>query len=419
MKTLTYCFLILITSICYGQEFGVTKDTLICSNDFLIVEIELKTDNLQTRENKITAEIVYAESTLVAGSASIFIDPVDLAEKKGKQPLIIKMNNDEYKNKVSKIVILLKVKTIAGDTIVSGTIEKKIVINVKHSQVQQYRYLAYVGTNFDLVDGIKAKNLFFATNVYLPPSEKWDLGIYTSVYGNRTMTFKDSVADQRRIYQIGTDPETGERFKIEESSTRVSNVISDNIGAYFSPLFSIGLPKFFDKQLKVFFSPSLEFLWRRRTFTITHSNSQRLAPQPLGETPDRGDIIYSLPQSQTISSNIYDFNMSYFGLFFAHENESISIRLHFSLGRVRRFMSPNKNYSPAENQEAWENYDAENDDFFGGKLWITERNSGITLQAEIINYSDKPNPFFGVTLSKALDFGKIGTIFSPLSRTKS
>lgn len=412
MKFLIYVFVSVFTFQCYSQEFKMTRDTLICSNDGLL-SFEVNVDSIYTTEKtKINAEIDFAKSTLYTGSATLHYDKADLIKTKGKQKFVIEMTNEEYRNKISRLVIMMNLTKADGT---EPSDKKELVILIKHSQVQQYKYLAYIGTNFDLVDGIKAKNLFFAANVYLAPSENWDLGIYTSIYGNRTMTFRDSVEDHRRIYQIGIDDVTNLPYKIEQSSNRASLAISDNIGAYFSPLLSLGIPRFFDKQLRVFFSPSLEFLWRRTSINTSYTDGQLLDPVQISATEYNGNITYSLSESQVLTSNVYDFNIGYFGLFFAHENESISIRLHFSMGHVRRYLSNSTTIT--RSGEEWGYFNTDHDDFLSGKLWITERNSGVTLQAEIINYNNKPNPFFGVTLSKAIDFGKIGTIFSPLSRT--
>jgi hypothetical protein len=48
-------------------------------------------------------------------------------------------------------------------------------------------------------------------------------------------------------------------------------------------------------------------------------------------------------------------------------------------------------------------------------LGITEPKSGLTLQAEIVNTLIYPRPYYVVTLSKALGFQNLGSIFAPIT----
>jgi hypothetical protein len=52
---------------------------------------------------------------------------------------------------------------------------------------------------------------------------------------------------------------------------------------------------------------------------------------------------------------------------------------------------------------------------FTGRAWITEPKSGLTLQAEIVNTLIYPRPYYVVTLSKALGFQNLGSIFAPIT----
>lgn len=60
------------------------------------------------------------------------------------------------------------------------------------------------------------------------------------------------------------------------------------------------------------------------------------------------------------------------------------------------------------------NYFSEGVIFFTGRAWITESVTGISIQAEITNTLKNPSAFFGVTLSKAINFKNLGRIFQPI-----
>jgi len=125
-----------------------------------------------------------------------------------------------------------------------------------------------------------------------------------------------------------------------------------------------------------------------------------------------------LRDKSTVTNNIYDWNLALIGVFFNHESDRISIRLNMNTGPSWRYensvsdrgssMTRGGGYIPPE-------YKKSTDSFFSGKVWITERYTGLTVQAEVTNNLKKTNPYYGVTLSKAIDFGKLSNIFKPIS----
>src|SRR5690606_16503606 len=142
--------------------------------------------------------------------------------------------------------------------------QKTMTLTVKPSlpSLTDYRYLAYVGTNFDLVDGAKPKNLFFATNVYLPNANAklGATGIFASVYGNRTVSTIDSSDNVRRVARIDRLSDSTATFYYQ-NARRTSLYASDNIGAYVSPLINLGSWSSKSSELHFMFAPSLEVVW--------------------------------------------------------------------------------------------------------------------------------------------------------------
>jgi hypothetical protein len=288
-------------------------------------------------------------------------------------------------------------------------------------KIINYSYLGYVGTNFDLVDGVKAKNLFFATNILVTPKEKERAGFYISLYGNRTISRIDSIPNITRDVRVIDS--IGNQYIHREKSDVVKKVQSDNLGAYFSPLIrwnfwknknSYGPVK--TSPASFYYAPSLEFIWRRTAVDVRYINTQKLPVEQLTSLQPtyNNNLIYR----QNNTYNIYDFYISPIGFWLLHENETISIRLNMNVGYSTRYapinyLNTNANIDLINNVQ--DSYSNTNDIFYTGKLWITERTTGITLQGEINNTLKRSTPFYGVTLSKAFDFDKLGNFFAPIS----
>lgn len=280
-------------------------------------------------------------------------------------------------------------------------------------KILNYSYLGYIGTNFDLVDGAKAKNLFFATNIMVTPKSYERIGFYISLYGNRTLSRIDSIPyiirDSKVIDSIGN------QYLIKEKSDVVKKIESDNLGAFCSPLFRC-LKKFWGSSSSLYFAPSLEFIWRRTSVDVQYTDSQDLSPelQPF-LTPSYNN---NLSYRQKNTYNIYDFYIAPIGFWLLHENNIISIRLNMNTGYSSRY-APNNYLNTSSDFDlisySQDTYKNSNDFFYTGKLWITERTSGITIEAEINNTFKHPTPFYGVTLSKAFDLDKLGIFFKPIS----
>lgn len=361
------------------------------------------------------------KSSLSPDSYKVFSDryPVSNLKKYPDSNLVfIQLNADSIVDRKRNIQLDLQV-TI-NDSILPITKNegenKSLIISIKAIEkpdtiLKSFRYLAYLGTNFDLVDGLKPKNLFFASNIFLPPSfeegdDKRKAGVYLSLYGNRTMSLTDSSGIVKRETRVFSVNDTTVRRYFDQQEL-IRTKVSDNIGAYISPLFTLGrISK--NKSLRLYYSPSLEFVWRRTETKSEYANSTSR-----DSIDERGSMIGSLDRSNEIISrrNEFAFNVGVIGLTLVHENSNISMRVHCSTGY-------SSTYSPGGSKvgnEEEEYYKSRHDIFFSGRAWITEPKTGITIQAEITNGLRYSKPYYGVTLSKAFYLDKLAGFFSPLT----
>jgi hypothetical protein len=281
--------------------------------------------------------------------------------------------------------------------------------------------LGYVGTNFDLIDGVKARDLFFAVNVFAPPKQDNDsFGFYLTLYGNRTISKVDTsgrVTYTSRIRAIGGD---SVRFYRSQALKTVTSV-SDNLGATFTPLFKIGNLKINNKRIldglsnsnrstQLYYAPQFEFIWRRATSTTRYTDIVLVDSLLRTNLPLVGDRI--TPTIETTPTNIYDLYLGLAGLFLKHENEFISVRIQASIGysfsyRADLTAERNRVQAPYIRQENYFTY---------VRAWITEPISGLTFGAEVSNYIfDNYRPYYNVTLSKAINLNALGALFQPVT----
>lgn len=419
-NTLLILFLISLCLNSYGQEvYSVAFESKSLTfsksaKDDKIEKIKLKVkqalpENLNDYSLRIKVDSI--KSTLSASEYALDFKERLLINSKVEEAIYLTILKDTLETNDRKLYLSIDVfdkskKSVNKMNLADNQKIEIIVKGIKKEEkvLSNYSYLSYAGTNFDLVDGTKPKNLFFATNVFIPPvKNKNRYGFYLSLYGNRTMSDIDSTGNVRRTSKIIKQTDTT-YLKYTEQTKMITTRVSDNIGAHINLL----VP-FFNKNeksdLKMYYSPSLEFVWRR-----TKINQQFKDPI-LQDSTMVGGIIPGSMVFDTNSNrqfNEYSFNAGLAGLFVALENSAISVRIHASTGY-------SSNFYPTQSMHTNTTVTTRSHDiFFSGRVWITEPVTGITLQAEVTNTSKNPRPFFGATLSKAFNLKDIG-IFKPLN----
>jgi hypothetical protein len=301
--------------------------------------------------------------------------------------------------------------------------ELEFVIQPSSEPLHSYKYLGYLGTNFDLVDGIQAKNIFFATNIFVPERSKW--GFVLGVYGNRTLTKTDSSRQTiflSKIVKINEDSVAN----YYDTALNVVTRVSDNIGINFLPL--IPIRTISDGDLKIYYAPQFEFIWRRTSLESAYIDNLNVRVDTIKRTYPSG-VLFPLitPLSLKNSFNVYDVYLGLLGTLIRYENEDISIRINASVGL-------NLNYIPQGSSKSTFSTGASpvypvlekaKRYFFYGRLWITEPLTGLTLGAELSNYFgnrivngakvSNAQPYYNVTLSKAFNLKSLAGILNPLT----
>ena len=339
--------------------------------------------------------------------------------------LIHKDDQSDKQEKKLKLKFAIKVKKNSKDfdadsNNVASSSKLELDILPAESPLTSYKILGYLGTNFDLVDGVQAKNLFFATNIFIPETNKW--GISLGIYGNRTMTKVDTATNvtfTSRIARIGIDSVGYYR----DTAKKVTSYVSDNIGVNFSPLIPIRCLS--DGDLKFYYAPQFEFIWRRTKIENNFLNNSTIRVDTVeNRFPANVGLPLITPLTSEANLNIYDVYLGILGVLLKYETDEISIRVNSSVGFNFNFVpiGPLSNNTSAINAV----FHKQSRLFFFGRMWITEPATGITLEAEVSNFFgskiinnvkvSNAQPYFNVTLSKAFNLKSLAALIKPLTQ---
>lgn len=398
----------------YQLGFKDSVKQLQRSRKSTVYELQVVTQKLDVAElGKATFQIEVDPlmTTLPLSSFEFESAPVLFSAAKPSMKFYIKILPDSLPDR--NRIIAMKFKVVenldSGKTAKNMTQlprEMKIRIDeIDRDTLANYNYLGYVGTNFDLVDGIKSKNIFFATNMFIQGKEKKHR-VSISLYGNRTFTETDTSAQRTFIHYKRLNDSTV--YSYRSSAKVIRSRVFDNIGASLSPLIYLGSwlsnP---ENAIQIYASPYFEFIWRRGNIKTNYSDITLL---------DSTKEMNAVPISQQVfQPGSYEFNQFDFyygvGLTTVHESKMISIRLFTNIALHSMYFPQGDNLNINEM-----NYvKAPIELSFSGRLWITEPTSGVTIQAEIFNNLKHPMPYYGVTLSKAFHIDKLASLLGPLN----
>jgi hypothetical protein len=367
-------------------------------------------------DHKYTYKVKVNEkgTTMLASDYKLTSTEVVIGNEKSENEVFLEIKSDNLTDRERRIILYVDIVKDSKPIDLSKTemfYELEVVVKSIEKPLDGYEYLAYVGTNFDLVEGIQAKDLFFAGNVLSKPNrfKKGNVGFYLSLYGNRAFTQVDSTGliRQNNVYEQLSDTTY---LKKINNDTYLSNRVTDNIGVYISPLIQLKWLRTKDpnNNLLLYYSPSLEFVYRRTTLTSKKLNSRTVEMETIDGNFNQVAFLNDEFPSFTEIFNEYSFNAGIVALYMCLENEKISVRVHASTGYTSNY------YREFEPNGSGSRTEQKSDIFFSGRAWITEPNTGVTLQVEVTNNFFNPRPFFVATLSKAFNFSQLGSIFKPV-----
>lgn len=424
MKKITLFLILLIAGSAYAQQSfkaGFSTDTLTIKRTQkdqlkeLIVTVDASGITDSVKIYSLELKVNTQKTTLAPQEYEVSSMKSDVKKLGKEHKIYFKLKADSIGDRLRYVNLELALTVNDSISTIPNVAEtKSLVIRVEpiSATLKGYEYLAYLGTNFDLVEGVQAKDLFFAANIYHAPerTRRKRVGFYLSIYGNRALSINDSISLDNIVTDIR--PVTDSTFQVVRSSGSVITTrVTDNLGAYISPLIKLNSKQSPESTLNLYYSPSLEFVYRRTRLSVSDIQNISIDTTIQAGIPSESNLRRSpLPQETSETFNEYSFNLGAVGLFLVLENKRISVRVHGSVGYASNYFRDLES-----NGLNGTSLVQQSDLFFSGRAWITEPKSGITLQAEVTNSAFNPRPFFVATLSKAFDFRELGSIFKPIT----
>ncbi|RYD81586.1 MAG: hypothetical protein EOP53_05970, partial [Sphingobacteriales bacterium] len=162
-----------------------------------------------------------------------------------------------------------------------------------------------------------------------------------------------------RTYKIDKAANSTATYSYREQTDLLTSKVSDNLGAYMSPIVNLGRISHSQNSVQLYYSPSLEFVWRRTRTTNIYSNGR-----------NRDSILISGNNNVQIDfapksvqyANEFNFNLGLLGFFIAHKNKQISVRVHMSTSITSRYYPERVSNISSENM----GYLRQGDIFFTG-----------------------------------------------------
>lgn len=377
----------------------------------------LKKDSIKGYTLNLKADI--DNSSFPAPGYELDFKPILLSDLKDEYSCYLTIKKDALEDRQRQLILKLFITDEKGkedktDNNIKDNLTKlTIKINGISAELENYNYLAYVGTNFDLVDGPKPKNLFFAVNIFQAPQNiHQKVGFNVTLYGNRAFSNSYNNGIIRYTSKIvGKGNNTVMQYQSEGLQTVERT--TDNLGAAFYPIINLYKSDNDSRLFEAFYAPQAEFIWRRTSLTSTYTNNVIVDSTLLVNRPITGTVTLT-PTTQTIPVNIYDINWGVLGILLKQQTKHISIRANAALGV--NFSYTSTSYSTDVRRILTSNFNHSTNIFFTSRLWITEPLSGLTIGAEVYNNLFKNyQPYYNVTFSKAVNLSNLGKIFSPIT----
>lgn len=417
--------------------FAQAQDTIRKKQTAIIYPIIINSDSVMIPKDSlhlytVTAKIDEEKSTLPKSNYkldfnSIALDKL-LASASSGYTFFLTVDGDSVVDRDRHLFLNLVVTKDSEEVGVNLTRSNSTLhITVESFKaLNKYNYLGYIGTNFDLIDGVKTRDLFFAVNLFVAPQDSGQgFGFGLTLYGNRTISLTDTSG--RRTYTskiVGLGGDSARFYEAE--GLRTITRVSDNLGATFSPLYRIGIKarkknwkarlnkvSNTDRITQLYYAPQFEFIWRRTIITTTYTDNILIDSTDRPNRPIRGTLVLT-PIYEAVPFNIYDVYLGLAGILLKHENTSISIRVQSSFGVNFSYIASNSRESSTSN---YQQYERAWNPFFYARAWVTEPLSGLTFGAEVSNIFGRGNyrPYYNVTLSKAINLNALGAIFQPIT----
>ena len=273
------------------------------------------------------------------------------------------------------------------------------VLRPEHPDSSRYRFM--IGTNFDFVDGIRAKDLYYHLQFFLPDGFSKRFGFVGGIQQNRQVSGLDTAltfnnakrgvfADSFRLNRFEYLPNDSFRIVRVDSTTLTKTNSTTVLQLYFEPTYKIY--KNNGPRSKSDLYTFLHFDLQYKTFTEEQTYNYKIR-DTIGVNRSSFSKYAAVKEKDKIKQSIYQFNYGA-GLLVHHENKYVDMYVKMMIGAVHL----------AEN--TWSGY-------YGNELGIRVVPFNIMLGGEYRGLFKQHDPIYlNIYLSKVFSLSKLAEIIS-------
>ena len=305
------------------------------------------------------------------------------------------------------------------------------------------------GTNIDLLDGVKAQNLYAGIYMFekdiakIGNPKRNNLSFTGGVYETKSSSFSAS-SDSGLLYRnsasltptVTTNP-SGLKYQYSrDTGSFVTTTDVQSIGIFFSPHLRLTDKKVEENGLHIFLSVYAEMLWQRVKSGFDYSKVNHFEDfNYLIDSAHKGnsqeDFIKKYPYKETGIS--YDYRSHYYGIglpiYIKENNFSLYINDIFGTSN-QRFVAINRNVEFSTKDSSYYDFNQSNrlnntflttmkkwNPFYILQFRLTEETYGIAFTGEIRGFfMNNSKPVINLSLSKKFDLKEVfHTIVKPFT----
>ncbi|MEO6979356.1 MAG: hypothetical protein ABI113_13285 [Mucilaginibacter sp.] len=418
ISLLTLLFVVLFGVTAYSQKakihFELTNDTIAASQGketIKHVKIIVEQDAASTLKNMVVKiAMVKTKSNIEPGNLFIpQIIPYAIADL--KKDLTIDVPVKILRDSVHDRILTLQLSATTDDTVkIKLDDEKKAISEI---YIEPYKLslnddpsfepLLFAGTNFDLLDGGKPKELYVKMNLFWKLNRKNYLQL--GMYSNRTFSTPDSVGNApfSSVFRTKKNITDTTLSSVSGTYSRKTTYTYQPIAIYFE----------YHRKLVDNNQVASIFVTGGMEIGIVKTTVKNQASNIVADT-----TVIKIPKGTFVQSpmvnNSFEFTrpnyLTYIGFMFLKDNDEFNVKFQLLAGF-------NNYWQPQFTSPSLSVYKVENVVYSASKLNVIIKKVGIGFGMEMLVRRGTP-AVISATLSKVINLRDIKSLFNPISSIK-
>lgn len=278
---------------------------------------------------------------------------------------------------------------------------------IKDTFENGYEFWLFTGTNLDLLDGVKAKDLYFKGSYLtnLKNGQKFtNHWLYFTFGKNRYVSDQDTISDTPFSSRV---PTVGDSITIARGYYNSSRVtVTENLFASLDYMFKACTSNTSDLYV------TGGFYFGLRTLKESYKNGSYMA-DTVSYLLNRDSVYRFSSILNERSHKQFNYNISV-GILHILSTKLVNVKTHLQAG-LNTFVYPAQSVKSGWNERV--TYGNQHSLFVQVRMEATVLKPGISIGVESF-IRENAFPLFNISLSKVIDFEQLGTLFGKTSTLK-